>query len=227
MRKLFWLLTTVVLGAVACDGPTVEPPATLSAALRAPTEGRRGTASGDSARVLLANRTLDVSTAGAGLPAGLEAAGPGLFVVHFAGPIQGAWRDGLGRAGLAIVDYVPANAYVVYGRGADVARAWEALEALDHVAWFEAGDKRSAMLQVPDEPSAPVDVTLVVVEHPAARDTLAAIDAATTELLTRDRTLAGKRFLIADGAGGASLICLLMISNALVAVNGTRPVTIS
>jgi PKD repeat protein len=194
MRKLFWLLTTVVLGLAACDASAPDASETLSAALRAPTE-RRGVASGDAARVLLANRTLDASADGAGLPAGLEAAGPGLFVMHFAGPVRGAWRDGLVRAGLAIVDYVPANAYVVYGLGADVARAWAAVGALDLVAPFEIGDKRSPMLQVPAEPSAPVDVTLVVVEHPAARDTLAAVDAATTEVLTRDRTLAGKRFL--------------------------------
>jgi uncharacterized repeat protein (TIGR01451 family) len=44
--------------------------------------------------------------------------GKRLHLVQFAGPIKPEWRDELGKTGVRIVDYIPNNAYLIYGDGA-------------------------------------------------------------------------------------------------------------
>jgi hypothetical protein len=45
-------------------------------------------------------------------------AGKRMHLVHFAGPVQPGWRQELLDAGVQIVDYIPQNAYLVYGDAA-------------------------------------------------------------------------------------------------------------
>ena len=48
--------------------------------------------------------------------------GKRLHLLHFAGPIQPAWRQALRNLDLQIVDYIPQNAYLVYGTAAALAK---------------------------------------------------------------------------------------------------------
>jgi hypothetical protein len=66
-------------------------------------------------------------------PAG-RFAGKRLRLVQFAGPVQPAWRKALLDAGAQIVNYIPHNAYLLYGDAAALARV-QALCALPIVQW--------------------------------------------------------------------------------------------
>jgi hypothetical protein len=66
-------------------------------------------------------------------PAG-RFAGKRLRLVQFAGPVQPAWRKALLDAGAQIVNYIPHNAYLLYGDAAALARV-QALCALPTVQW--------------------------------------------------------------------------------------------
>jgi hypothetical protein len=58
-------------------------------------------------------------------------AGKRLHLVQFAGPVQPAWRQVLLDAGLRIVNYIPYNAYLVYGDAQAIAQA----QALSILQW--------------------------------------------------------------------------------------------
>jgi hypothetical protein len=66
-------------------------------------------------------------------PAG-RFAGKRLRLVQFAGPVQPAWRHALLEAGAQIVNYIPQNAYLLYGDAPALARV-QALCALAIVQW--------------------------------------------------------------------------------------------
>ncbi|MCX6032250.1 MAG: S8 family serine peptidase [Chloroflexi bacterium] len=78
--------------------------------------------------IWLRGRTIDTAAAqcsgadpAADLPAGLRqtrTVGAQLWLVQFAGPVQDAWLDELRGLDLAVVAYMPENAYVVWGDGA-------------------------------------------------------------------------------------------------------------
>ena len=61
--------------------------------------------------------------------------GKQLHLVQFAGPVKPEWRDALENAGARIVDYIPNNAYLIYGDTAALAnvQAWCAANAV--VQW--------------------------------------------------------------------------------------------
>jgi hypothetical protein len=66
-------------------------------------------------------------------PSGLFA-GKRLHLVQFAGPVQPAWRKTLLDTGAQIVNYIPHNAYLVYGDAGALARV-QSLSALPTVQW--------------------------------------------------------------------------------------------
>jgi len=62
-------------------------------------------------------------------------AGKRLHLIHFAGPVQPAWRESLLQAGAQIVSYIPQNAYLVYGDGAALARLQALAAQAPHIQW--------------------------------------------------------------------------------------------
>jgi hypothetical protein len=64
-----------------------------------------------------------------------EFAGKRLHLIQFAGPIQPAWRTELLQAGVEVVNYIPYNAYLVYGDAASVARAQKLAATAPHIQW--------------------------------------------------------------------------------------------
>lgn len=68
-------------------------------------------------------------------------AGKRMHLVQFAGPVQPAWFDALQKTGVKIVDYIPNNAYIVYGDVAALSRlqAWAAVSPF--VQWDAAYQK--------------------------------------------------------------------------------------
>jgi hypothetical protein len=67
-------------------------------------------------------------------PAGAFA-GKRLRLIHFAGPVQPAWRESLLQAGAQIVSYIPQNAYLVYGDAAALARLQALAARAPHIQW--------------------------------------------------------------------------------------------
>ncbi len=61
--------------------------------------------------------------------------GKRMHLVHFAGPVQPAWRQVLLDAGAQIVSYIPENAYLVYGDSAAVSRVQAMAETAPHIQW--------------------------------------------------------------------------------------------
>ncbi len=55
-----------------------------------------------------------------GADLGKRGGGAGLHLVQFAGPIRDEWIEGLKQTGVKIVNYIPNNAYLVWGNGASL-----------------------------------------------------------------------------------------------------------
>lgn len=85
---------------------------------------------------------LDTSTRAARGRARALDAGDGnrLHLVQFAGPIRPEWHRELVETGARIVTYVPMNAYLVWGSGAEIARVRALAEQKPHVQWDGAYD---------------------------------------------------------------------------------------
>jgi hypothetical protein len=62
-------------------------------------------------------------------------AGQRLHLVQFAGPILPAWRQALLDAGADIVNYIPHNAYLIYGDAAALERVQALAASAPHVQW--------------------------------------------------------------------------------------------
>ncbi|MDX2032352.1 MAG: S8 family serine peptidase, partial [Blastocatellia bacterium] len=95
----------------------------------APTSRRDGIEICDEQNLLLLNAgALDTRKAARNAEEGIDAGGKGLRLVQFAGPVKPEWRRELEASGVEIVDYVPSNAYLVYGDAAQLTRmkAWAA-----------------------------------------------------------------------------------------------------
>jgi len=67
-------------------------------------------------------------------PAG-NFAGQRLRLVQFAGPVQPAWRNALLESGAQIVNYIPHNAYLIYGDAASLASVQSFCAASAAVQW--------------------------------------------------------------------------------------------
>ena len=61
--------------------------------------------------------------------------GKRLHLVQFAGPVQPAWRQALLDAGAQIVNYIPQNAYLIYGDAPAIARVQALAAAAPRVQW--------------------------------------------------------------------------------------------
>ncbi|MGA2174970.1 MAG: S8 family serine peptidase [Verrucomicrobiota bacterium] len=61
--------------------------------------------------------------------------GKRLRLVHFAGPVQPAWRQALLDARLQIVSYIPHNAYLVYGDARAIAQVQSLSAAVAPIQW--------------------------------------------------------------------------------------------
>jgi subtilisin-like proprotein convertase family protein len=61
-----------------------------------------------------------------------------LQLVQFAGPIKPAWHKALLRTGVEIVNYVPNNAYLVYGEAPSLNQLQAAASISDYVQWLGA-----------------------------------------------------------------------------------------
>ncbi len=61
--------------------------------------------------------------------------GKRMHLVHFAGPVQPAWRESLLQAGVQIVSYIPQNAYLVYGDFASIASGQALAAQAAHGQW--------------------------------------------------------------------------------------------
>jgi hypothetical protein len=114
---------------------------------------------------------------------------PQLWLIQLAGPVRDAWLDELGRLGLRIVQYIPANAYVVWGDGTAVA----SLAALEgggrpvrwsgpyHPAYrLEGSLQRAAATRAAD---VPVPIAVQVYNHPGAEATIARLEALSATML--------------------------------------------
>jgi hypothetical protein len=62
-------------------------------------------------------------------------AGKRMHLVHFAGPVQPAWREQLVAAGVQIITYIPQNAYLVYGDAKSIAQVQGMAATAPHVQW--------------------------------------------------------------------------------------------
>jgi hypothetical protein len=62
-------------------------------------------------------------------------AGKRMHLVHFAGPVQPAWREQLVAAGVQIITYIPQNAYLVYGDANSIAQVQRLAGTAPQVQW--------------------------------------------------------------------------------------------
>jgi hypothetical protein len=62
-------------------------------------------------------------------------AGKRLHLIQFAGPVRPGWRQELQDAGVRIVNYIPQNAYLVYGDSRGIARLQALAAAAPHIQW--------------------------------------------------------------------------------------------
>jgi len=95
------------------------------------------------------------------------AAGHGLYIVQFVGPIKDEWLDSLRATGSEIVTYVPSNAYIVRSGDKAAARLTEFKNnhAVQYVGDYEPAFRLSPGLQEMRQsvPGDSVDVTVQVI----------------------------------------------------------------
>ncbi len=61
--------------------------------------------------------------------------GKRMHLVQFVGPVRPEWRDDLMKAGVQIIDYIPANTYLVYGDEAALAQLQDIARTRPHIQW--------------------------------------------------------------------------------------------
>jgi PKD repeat protein len=179
------LLVTLGLCLCACvDGlPDGQEERRAALALEVP-------ATDGGALIHLANRVVDVRRERPAQDRGRDPEAPGIHLVHFSGNIRAEWPRALQAAGLRILDYVPRNAYVVYGTLTQLRAARGVLEGLDWRGDWAAGDRLSAELAAGGDEA---DVTVYVAGGPESGATLGLLDGMTRAKLHADRSLQGMR----------------------------------
>ena len=128
--------------------------------------------------ILLNAATLDTSRA---KPAGPQKsaaafAGKRLRLVHFAGPPLPAWRQSLIDSGTRIVDYVPENAYLIYGDAAALGALQQFAAAAPQVQWegdYLPGYKIHPAAQTANSNRFAIQL---VADNPANAETLKSLD---------------------------------------------------
>ncbi len=138
----------------------------------------------ESDEILLNSRTLDTSTAEADVLRGqAPSGGKRLRLVQFDGPVLASEYEALRGTGAMVVDYIPNNAYLVYGDAAALTkvRALAQAEVLQWEGDYAADLKINNAARVLDAKGvAPDFYTIQLVVDPQANaDTLALIAAAT------------------------------------------------
>ncbi len=58
-----------------------------------------------------------------------------MHLVQFAGPVQSAWHAELLATGVQIIDYIPENAYLVYGDAPSIAKVQALAATAPHIQW--------------------------------------------------------------------------------------------
>lgn len=67
-----------------------------------------------------------------------ESGGERLHIVQFAGPLQPEWYEELVATGVNVIQYIPENAYLVYGDSDAINRIGEMAQQKAHVQWESA-----------------------------------------------------------------------------------------
>lgn len=175
------LAATLLLGLaqpLAAAGPNQPRPAPGTPV--AAVSGRPPAAASADYRIGVYNYTFDPLADGEPpLPAGwrADAAGesPGLHLVQFAGPIEGAWLANLEKAGLRPLQYYAHNAYLVWGT-ADARLAAESARAVRWTGAFHPAYKVSPALARLE--AGPIDNVAITLYDDGALDaSLAALQA--------------------------------------------------
>ena len=96
----------------------------------------------DCNRILLNAASIDTSIAATKAVHRPAAAfgGKRLHLIQFVGPVQPAWHEALRQTGAQIINYIPENAYLVYGDAPSLAKLQGLADSLPAVQWH--GDYR-------------------------------------------------------------------------------------
>ncbi|MFQ5611641.1 MAG: S8 family serine peptidase [Anaerolineae bacterium] len=144
----------------------------------------------DADKILLRAGPLDTTRPPPDIPAPLRQSpgeGKRLHLVQFVGPVRDGWPENLQQLGLEIVQYIPHNAYVIWGESA----ALKQLDGLPEVQWHGPFHPYYALhpaLQGLNEGE--VEVTFQVYDHSQSQQTMDAIRSAALEIiLTESRVL--------------------------------------
>ena len=70
-----------------------------------------------------------------GRAANLDGGEAGLHLVQFAGPIKPNWLEAMEATGVRIINYIPNNAYLVYGAGQNLAKLADWASRTEYVQW--------------------------------------------------------------------------------------------
>ena len=96
----------------------------------------------------------------------------GLYLVQFAGPIQGAWRKALEKTGAAVISYAPNNAYVVRADERAASELLKLKESTPFVQWmgdYEPAYKLTPGLRALRSENQPIKVTVQVLDNDEGR----------------------------------------------------------
>lgn len=125
--------------------------------------------------------------------AGNSAAGHGLYIVQFVGPIKDEWLDNLRGTGSEIVTYVPNNAYIVRSNDKAAARLAELKNdrVVQYVGDYEPAFRLSPEIQEAREarPGESVNVTVQVIGGRSADKTVAALKSLAEEFVSDNAVL--------------------------------------
>jgi len=119
--------------------------------------------------------------------------GPQFWIVQFVGPIKPDWLDGLRADGLAIVQYLPNNAYVVWGDGGQITaleRSVQTNAARQFTAEYHPAYRLAPNLATPPKGASlpdPVPVVVQFYNHANVDASVAAVTALGGGKLLRGR----------------------------------------
>lgn len=187
MARSRFVILSAALGLLGCfaeEGDRRESAADARSTARAlaPSAQTADAAS----RILLHNRTIDVRSPVDAPSASFNTDREGIYLLHFGGPIASAWVKTLKDGGLTVLDYIPANTYVVFGPRDRFQSARASLSRSDFSDEWRLSDKLAPELAT-DAPTA--DVTILVVDHPGRQATMDLVEGVSQQVLVPDRRI--------------------------------------